>query len=89
MSLCYRSMVGAVVLLASSGAGAAFAGTPYTLTDLGVTASGGSGYVDTYNGNVVTVGYGYNSGTGYDNAWYWTKASGAVNVTPLLPAGGV
>ncbi len=87
MSFRCSTVVFAAASLFSAATGAAFAGTPYTLTDLGVTASGGSGYVDTYNGNVVTVGYGYNSGTGYDNAWYWTKASGAVNVTPLLPAG--
>ena len=70
-----RIVVFAVVSLFSAAAGAAFAGTPYTLTDLGATTGSQIGYVDTYNGQPVVV---------MDSGWYWTQATGAVNLTPLL-----
>ena len=70
-------MVVVVAVLASSAAGAAFAGTPYTLTDLGVTSTSEIGYIDTYDGQPVVVNGG---------GWYWTKTGGAVNLLPLLPS---
>ena len=77
MSFRCRIVVFAVVAWFSAVAGAAFASTPYTLTDLGVTTGNEIGYVNTYNGQpVVTAGEG----------WYWTKAGGAVNLATLLPS---
>jgi hypothetical protein len=70
-------MIVAVAFGAASAAGAAFAGTPYILTDLGATTGSELGYVANYNGQPVVVAGG---------GWYWTKSSGAVNLLPLLPS---
>ena len=69
------SVILAALCLLFSGLGVASA-TTYTITDLGVTTGSQIGYVDTYNGQPVVV-----AGAG----WYWTKASGPVNLVPLLP----
>ena len=83
-----ESVIVAVLCLLCSGVGVASA-TTYTITDLGATNTTTPSYVDTYNGNLVTAGYNYNSVSGYNSAWYWTKATGAVNVRPRCPLDGV
>ena len=76
MSFRGRIVVSFVASLFSAAAGTAFAGTPYTLTDLGATTGSELGYVDTCNGQPVVA---------MDSGWYWTQASGPVNLLPLLP----
>ncbi len=78
----------AVALLVSASAGAAFAGAPYHLTDLGNL---GSNYpsitpmgVSNVNGSAEVVGIAQTSGALDAAAWYWTAATGMVNLQPQL-----
>ncbi len=88
MSFGHRIGVLAVALLVCASAGAAFAAAPYHLTDLGNLGSNypsitpmGVNYV---NGNVEVVGIAQTSGAMDAAAWYWTAATGMMNLQPQL-----
>ena len=78
----------AVALLVSASAGAAFAGAPYTLTDLGTIGGGYVSYtpmgVAKVGGSPEVVGLAQTSGAAEAAAWYWTPSSGMVNLQTQL-----
>jgi hypothetical protein len=80
-------VVCAVAILLSILAGGATGQVRYTITDLGnVGYSASAAAISTVNGKLEIVGSG--STTGSDAvAWYWTQATGMVNMTSIL--GGV
>jgi hypothetical protein len=74
-----------VASLAVAVAGFAAAGQPYTLTDLGNIGYSATGAaVSVVNGKVEVVGVGQQASGSANGAWYWTAATGIVDLSSAL-----